>query len=171
MNILLVRKLHNYLGLFFAPTILFFSITGAYQLFGLHEDRPGRDYHPPAIVSALGQIHKDQELRGPDHQGPPGAPGPGPNFKPQDARDPNSGPNGDHPPQGDGKGPPGGDHQPKLATTVLKWFFLGGALSVMVSTGFGIWIAVRPERDRKLALALLTSGALSPGLLMVSLFS
>ena len=30
------RQWHLYLGTFFAPSILFFALTGALQLFGLH---------------------------------------------------------------------------------------------------------------------------------------
>jgi uncharacterized iron-regulated membrane protein len=36
-----IRLLHRYLGLFFAPTILFFVITGSLQMFGLHETARG----------------------------------------------------------------------------------------------------------------------------------
>jgi glucose-6-phosphate-specific signal transduction histidine kinase len=32
-----LRKIHEYLGLFIAPTLLMFTFTGALQLFGLHE--------------------------------------------------------------------------------------------------------------------------------------
>jgi hypothetical protein len=34
-----IRLMHRYLGLFFAPTILFFAITAGLQMFGLHRDR------------------------------------------------------------------------------------------------------------------------------------
>jgi uncharacterized iron-regulated membrane protein len=66
-----VRQLHLYLGVFFAPSIIFFALTGSLQLFGLHEGHPGEAYQPPAWVQKLGSIHKNQivaERRGP----PPG---------------------------------------------------------------------------------------------------
>ena len=52
----LLRDLHTYLAVFFAPTILFFALTGSLQVFGLHE---GRDngYQPPAFVEKLSQVH------------------------------------------------------------------------------------------------------------------
>ncbi len=43
-----IRQLHLYLGTFFAPSIIFFALTGAIQLFGLHEGHPGEAYQPPA---------------------------------------------------------------------------------------------------------------------------
>jgi uncharacterized iron-regulated membrane protein len=41
-----VRRWHSYIGLFIAPSVLFFSLTGAVQLFSLHEAH-GK-YQPPA---------------------------------------------------------------------------------------------------------------------------
>jgi hypothetical protein len=32
-----IRRWHSYIGLFIAPSVLFFSLTGAVQLFSLHE--------------------------------------------------------------------------------------------------------------------------------------
>jgi hypothetical protein len=52
------RKTHLYLGLFIAPTLLFFAFTGAYQTLSLHEG--ASNYQPPAILASLGQIHKKQ---------------------------------------------------------------------------------------------------------------
>jgi hypothetical protein len=43
-----IRTMHGYLGLFFAPTILFFAITGGLQMFGLHETARGSSYVPPS---------------------------------------------------------------------------------------------------------------------------
>jgi len=64
-----VRQLHMYLGVFFAPSILFFAFSGSLQLFNLHEG------HHPAWIAKLASIHKDQRLaaerHGPPPQGPP----------------------------------------------------------------------------------------------------
>ena len=53
-----IRIMHRYLGLFFAPTILFFAITGGLQMFGLHETARGSSYVPPQILVHLSQLHK-----------------------------------------------------------------------------------------------------------------
>ena len=60
MNIKVVRNLHLYLGVFFAPLLLFFLISGSWQLFGLHKANKSGDYQPPAIIKSLSQVHKDQ---------------------------------------------------------------------------------------------------------------
>ena len=53
---------HHYIGVFFAPTILFFAITGSFQMFGLHETNRGSSYVPPAILVHLSQLHKKGTL-------------------------------------------------------------------------------------------------------------
>jgi hypothetical protein len=53
-----VRLIHHYLGLFFAPTILFFAITSGLQMFGLHETTRGSSYLPPYFLVHLSQLHK-----------------------------------------------------------------------------------------------------------------
>ncbi len=56
----LIRKLHLYLGCLFAPPIIFFSITGAWQTFNFHESSKDKTYTPPAWVSTLSEVHKNQ---------------------------------------------------------------------------------------------------------------
>ncbi len=50
-----LRRIHLYLGTFFAPAILFFAVSGGVQTFRLTE-RPGA----PAWVQWLPSLHKDQ---------------------------------------------------------------------------------------------------------------
>jgi len=57
-----IRIIHRYLGLFFAPTILLFAITGGLQMFGLHETARGSSYVPPNILVHLSQLHKKGTL-------------------------------------------------------------------------------------------------------------
>jgi hypothetical protein len=63
-----IRRWHSYIGLFIAPSVLFFSLTGAAQLFSLHEAH-GK-YHPPAVVEKLSSVHKDQVFALGDHGQP-----------------------------------------------------------------------------------------------------
>lgn len=56
----LIRKLHLYLGCLFAPLIIFFSITGAWQTFNFHESSKDKTYTPLAWVSTLSEVHKNQ---------------------------------------------------------------------------------------------------------------
>jgi hypothetical protein len=53
-----IRQWHFYIGLFIAPSVLFFALTGAVQLFGLHEAHG--DYRPFALIEKLSSVHKDQ---------------------------------------------------------------------------------------------------------------
>lgn len=60
MNIKVMRNIHLYLGVFFAPLLMFFLISGSWQTFNLHEASKSGDYKPPAIIKSLSQVHKDQ---------------------------------------------------------------------------------------------------------------
>src|SRR4051812_780459 len=55
-----IRQLHLYLGTFFAPTIIFYALTGAFQTFQFHEEHEGRPAIP--IFEKLAEIHKDQRV-------------------------------------------------------------------------------------------------------------
>jgi len=55
-----MRNIHLYLGVFFAPLLMFFLISGCWQTFDLHEASKSGDYKPPAIIKSLSQVHKDQ---------------------------------------------------------------------------------------------------------------
>ncbi|SHL61007.1 hypothetical protein [Rhodanobacter sp. OK091] len=54
------RTVHLYLGIFTAPMLLFFAITGGLQSFGLHEGSRGSSYAPPAWLASMAQLHKKQ---------------------------------------------------------------------------------------------------------------
>jgi len=60
MNIKAMRNIHLYLGVFFAPLLLFYLISGCWQTFNLHEAGKSGNYVPPAIIKSLSQVHKDQ---------------------------------------------------------------------------------------------------------------
>lgn len=68
------RLLHLYLGVFAAPAIIFFSITGALQTFSLHETTRGSSYQPPKLFMQLAQLHKKQTLVIPYKKPQPPAP-------------------------------------------------------------------------------------------------
>jgi len=60
MNIKAMRNIHLYLGVFFAPLLMFFLISGSWQAFNLHEASKDGSYKPPAIIKSLSQVHKNQ---------------------------------------------------------------------------------------------------------------
>ncbi len=55
-----IRQIHFYLGVFFAPLIILFALSGALQTFRLQESPKGSTYTPPAWIVKLADIHKDQ---------------------------------------------------------------------------------------------------------------
>lgn len=56
-----LRRLHGYLGLFFAPALLLFSLSGALQTFRWQEAK-GYGGTPPGWIVWMAAVHKDQAL-------------------------------------------------------------------------------------------------------------
>jgi hypothetical protein len=134
-----LRKIHEYLGLFIAPTLLMFTFTGALQLFGLHEAEGG--YRPVPVVEKLAQLHIHQTYALRPQRGPvPGA-----------------------------QRPERQEVEPALplGQTALKWMFLTTALGVMVSTSLGLWMGLTHLKNRGVALAVVAAGAALPILLVL----
>jgi hypothetical protein len=141
------RQLHLYLGTFFAPSIIFFALTGALQLFGLHQGRPGEAYQPPEWVQKLGSLHKNQNLAVKNAAAPGAA-------KPQQLAE-------------------GGRRAEKRRnspfTIALKWFFLATAFGLVFTTVLGIYMAFKFNRSRTLIWSLLVTGTAIPGALIALL--
>ena len=141
MRLAAIRQLHTYLGVFIAPSVLFFALTGALQLFALHESHGA--YHPPALIEKLGMVHKDQVFamkpRRPAAAQAASAP------RPQT---------------------PAKESGPKPSTTALKWLFLAVAAGLAVSTCLGLWMALRYNRRKGVAWVLLIAGAVVPVLIL-----
>ncbi len=62
MNYTRLSRVHLYLGCFFAPLLLAFTISGAWQLFGFHKTPKDGSYTPPRIVEFFSEIHEHQRL-------------------------------------------------------------------------------------------------------------
>ena len=60
----LLRTLHLYLGCLFAPMLIFFAVTGSWQLFNWHESKKDHSYTAPPVLAALSFIHKDAHIPG-----------------------------------------------------------------------------------------------------------
>ncbi len=56
-----LNRVHLLLGCFFAPALLFFTLSGAFQTLRLHKDVKG-GYQAPEIFKVMAKIHKDQKL-------------------------------------------------------------------------------------------------------------
>jgi hypothetical protein len=145
-----LRKWHSYIGLFIAPSVLFFAFTGAAQLFNLHEAHG--DYQPAATVEKLSSVHKDQVFAFGDHHAQPAAE--------TDAAKPDFG-------SAPAAGAEDEGDRPKPSTLLLKVFFLLVALCLTVSTALGVWMGLTQMRRKWIAWLLVAAGALIPAGLLI----
>jgi hypothetical protein len=152
MSMTSIRQWHSYIGLFIAPSILFFALTGAMQLFSLHEAHGS--YHPPALIEKLGSVHKDQVFALGDHHPPP-APAEAAGQPDSSASSPSGAKDDD-------------DDKVALPTLILKWFFLLVAVSLILSTVLGLWMGLVYTRRKRVAWSLLAAGALIPTILLLA---
>jgi len=152
MNGTAIRRWHTYIGLLTAPSLIFFCLTGALQLFSLHEAHDA--YHPYPLIEKLSSVHKDQV------------------WEPHHDHD------HDHAPAGTGEKPSAdhadhdADHEDhdesdSPATLALKIFFLLISLGLTTSASLGVWIALTQSRQRRLCWILLAAGTILPVLLVV----
>jgi hypothetical protein len=127
-----------------APSVLFFALTGAAQLFNLHEAHGS--YRPPEILEKLSSVHKDQVFRlGNHHESPQ--------------------PESDSQKPGEvtaSRAAAEDDDKAELSTRALKAFFLLVALCLVLSTALGLWMGLTQTRQKLIAWMLVLSGALIP---------
>ena len=123
-----MRRLHLYTGVLFAPAILFFALTGVVQVFNLHMARPGAAYQPPALVSRLAALHKDQTLALPRKVGPTRQ------LKKQDDADDSI---------AAGRVQPHGARLASLASILLMGFPAAAAIGFAFAAGLGLYMAYR----------------------------
>lgn len=152
-----VRRIHTYLGLLIAPSVLLFALTGALQIYKLHEAHEG--YVPSPVVEKLGMVHKVQafKVRGkrPGPSAAEAAKGAPAAAKPAEAKAPEA-----KPPEA--KAPA----KPKLAVTLLKAIFLLVSIALAAATVLGAWMAVAYGREKKLSWILLAIGTVVPAVLI-----
>ena len=55
-----IRQFHLYLGCIFAPVLIFFAVSGAWQTFRWDHTKKDGSYQAPQILKSLSVIHKDQ---------------------------------------------------------------------------------------------------------------
>lgn len=137
-----IRQLHLWLGLFFAPFILFFAFTGSLQVLGLHENKTPGSHHPEWIAK-LGSIHKNQRLpTKPAYE----------QAKPAQSR----------PVQAQTK-----EASPQSSTWALKFFVLLMSCGLILSSCLGMYMAFKYNRDRRVIWSLLLGGTFLPVLLLL----
>jgi hypothetical protein len=144
------RQIHLYLGVFIAPALLFFALTGGLQVFGLHETSKGSDYKPPQWLVVAAQLHKKQNSvvhkrpMDADNRLPAGAAAPVANPAPPMPAKPDM-------PRMDAKNP-----------LPLKLFSGLVALGLFISTLLGIYMSFRYTRKPGLITVVLVAGVVVP---------
>jgi hypothetical protein len=138
-----VRRIHSWLGVLFAPSILLFVLSGMFQIAGCHEGEAGND--PPRWIVHMAQLHMKQTIDMPRRRSPP----------PAVARA-----------AGAADGPAVVASAPTPTTMPLKLFFFAMAIGLFCSTLLGLYMAFTPKRDRRLLAGLLAVGTLLPVALM-----
>jgi hypothetical protein len=141
-----IRRWHAYIGAFTAPTVLFFALTGAAQLYSLHESHG--DYEPPAILEKLSSVHKDQVYAFGHHHKPPAQEGAPPKLASSPQQD--------------------AEEKTEPSTLALRAFFLVVALCLVTSTTLGLWMGFTQTRQKRSLWILFIAGVLIPaGLLLL----
>jgi hypothetical protein len=149
-----VRLTHHYIGVFFAPTILFFAITGGLQMFGLHETSRGSSYVPPAILTHLSQLHKKGTLYLAPRKAAPAA-----SAKTE-------GPKADLPKSDSPKPLAPAPASPASNPLPTKIFFAATALALVTSTCTGLLMAWKYARRKAVVVGVLLAGIACPVLLL-----
>ncbi|AFL90448.1 hypothetical protein Terro_4244 [Terriglobus roseus DSM 18391] len=144
-----VRLIHLYSGILFAPTILFFAITGGLQMFSYHETTRGSTYVPPQILVHLAQLHKKGTLYvTPKRPAPVAAPK-------ADA------------PTAETVKPGPAPAPPKHNALPTKVFFAATAIALALSTLTGIVMAWKYARRKSVVAVTLLAGILIPVVLLL----
>jgi hypothetical protein len=55
-----ISRYHLYLGCFFAPLIIFYGLSGAWQTVNLHRSTKDGSYRAPQILTSLTEVHMRQ---------------------------------------------------------------------------------------------------------------
>lgn len=135
-----LRQFHFYLGVLFAPAIIFFAVSGAFQTFRWQEEK-GYGGTPPAWIAWIASVHKDQaepRVRPPETARPAERPR-AVNAAPKSAR---------------------------KSTLPLKIFVLAMSAGLALSALLGILVALGTRSMRRVSLVMLGVGTLLPLVLL-----
>ncbi|MEO5867521.1 MAG: hypothetical protein ABIS14_02395 [Sphingomonas sp.] len=148
-----LRQWHHYIGVFFAPMIVFLAFTGALQVFSLHEAKGYGGQPAPGWIAWMASVHKDQAPPRQKRSDVPKS-----IERPAAVVAMPAGGHGD-----ENHATNGGKHPSPLP---LKIFMLLLAVSLIFSTSLGVTIALNNRSMRSRSLALLMAGAVIPCLLL-----
>ena len=149
------RQFHLYIGVFSAPALLFFALSGALQTFSLHEAKKGCDYKPPRWIVVMGEIHKKQAIESLVHKSQSAVME---DVWTQDRHGINEAS------RGTSHAPTRSAHHPLL----LKVFFVIVSLGFLSSVLTGVYMSYKYNRNQRLVTAVLLVGLITPVLLLLA---
>lgn len=159
----ITRLFHLYLGVFTAPALLFFAITGGLQTFSLHERTRGSDYTPPAWLATMAQLHKKQTSVIPPRKPAPGDVASGVERRPDtDATDRGGMGTAASATAAVADRPMTAPTAKAKNTLPLKIFFALVSLGLLISTLSGLYMAYKYTRHAARITAILLAGILVP---------
>lgn len=132
-----IRRVHAWLGVLFAPSIILFALSGLFQLNGCHEGSS-----PNSTIVRLAQIHIHQTTSLPRRR-PPRVEPPVPVA-----------------PAAEQAKPPKKEEDEPFRP--IKAFFVLMSLALLASSILGLWIAFTSKRDQKLNIGLFVAGVVLP---------
>lgn len=146
-----LRRYHLYIGMFLAPAIIFFALSGALQTFRLQEEQGWGGGTPPEWIVWLASVHKDDRLPQPqaaapaeehDHADEPGKHAEGAKPAPPKAQ------------------------APKHNALPFKIFAAIMSVGLILSALLGMVIALNNRATRRVAGIMLAAGVVVPILLL-----
>lgn len=137
-----IRRYHLYVGMFLAPAIILFSLSGALQTFRLQEEK-GYGGTPPTWIVWMASVHKDDAL--------PRIKAPTPEGEHAEAPKP-------------AKPKPAGP--PRKSALPFKIFAVLLSIGLIISAVLGIVIALNSRVTRRPSIVALIAGVVVPILLL-----
>jgi hypothetical protein len=137
-----LRRYHLYIGMFLAPAILFFALSGALQTFRLQEEK-GWGGTPPTWIVWLASVHKDDRL--PQAKAAEADEHAKPTVKPA---------------------APKAAQKPKPSALPFKIFAVLMSIGLMLSAVLGMVIALNNRATRRVSTIMLVAGVVVPILLL-----
>lgn len=58
-------RIHRYLGAFCAPMLIFFAISGSWQMLNYHKSKKDGSYTAPKALAFASDLHMAEDLEGP----------------------------------------------------------------------------------------------------------
>lgn len=149
-----LRQIHLYLGVLFAPSILFFAFTGAYQTFRWNENGALGALTP--IASQMASIHKNSALEREKESEARSKPRPA-SAAPRQEAEKQEAEKGEREREAES-----GEKRRGPSPLPLKIYVFLMSLGLITSTVTGVLLAFKFNRSRRLVWGLLIVGTVLP---------